>query len=212
MSHGAVTLQFSSTTNYLSNFANASGTAIASDGSNRMVWGLIVDTLGNGFGGASAATPYRHGFSLAGNTTGISLTTTTDGLDTVASDDVLFIASAVMASSTAATPPDSSLTNMNRVLSFTSMNYGGGVAQGMSYAIVWFDQLALGGTSLEGQKYGIFATGLLLPADPGTYNVSASFAGADPLKTMDYVLTVPEPSAALLGALGVLGLLRRRRN
>jgi hypothetical protein len=100
---------------------------------------------------------------------------------------------------------------MNRLLSFTAMNYSAGVAQGKPYAIVWFDKIAVGGTSFEGQGYGVFQTGLTLPADPGTYNVSTNFAGADSLKTMDYALSVPEPSAALLGALGALGLLRRRR-
>ena len=209
LSQAAVTLQFSDTTNYLSNFANGSGTSVAADATNRMVWGIIVDGGVDGINGASLVTPYKEGFSLAANATGLALTTTTTGLDTVATNDVLYIASAVMASS--ATPLDGALANMNRLLSFSGLTYGGNVAAGKSYAIVWFDKLALGGTATVGLKYGVFATGLTLPADPGTYNLASNFAGADTQKTQAFSVGVPEPSAALLGAIGALGLLRRRR-
>ena len=211
LSHAAVTLQFSDTTNYLSNFANGAGTSVAADATNRMVWGIIVDGGVDGFNGASLVNSYKAGFSLAANATGIALTTTTDGTNSTATNDVLYIASAVMASSTTAL--DGASANMNRLLSFSGLTYGGNVAAGKSYAIVWFDKLALGGTATEGLKYGVFNPGLVLPADPGTYNLASNFAGADTQKTMGFsIIGVPEPSAALLGAIGALGLLRRRRN
>lgn len=213
---GAVTLGLSSTTNYLGNFLNGAGSA--NGASARMVWGLIVDADRNGFaGGVDAANPYMNGFSLAANVNGLALTTLTGG----ASDDVLYIASAVMAQNANAT--DGSAIGDNRLLTFTGMIYSGAVNAGDNYAIVWFDQLALGGTAPKDLKYGIytppatdvasFGKANLLPADPGNYNIGAVFAGPDAAKTMDFRLgtAVPEPSTVLLGALGALGLLRRRR-
>ena len=49
---------------------------------------------------------------------------------------------------------------------------------------------ALGGTSITGASFGA----------PGSAN------------KLNFTMAVPEPSTALLGAIGVLGLLRRRRN
>jgi len=211
LSQAAVTLSFSTTSVYASNFLNGSG---SSDGAAaRMVWGVVVDVAGNGFGGASATSAYRGGFNLASTPGGVVMTTTTDGLDSVASDDVLFIAGSVMAQNSNAN--DGSAIGMNRLLSFSNLAYGtGGVAQGQSFAIIWFDALALTGTADTGLKYGVYEMTSLntLPADPGTYALSPAFTGADAPKAMEYAINVvPEPSAALLGAIGVLGLLRRRR-
>ena len=207
----AVTLSFSDgTTNYLTNFANGAGVSVATDGSNRMVWGVIVDGGSDGFNGANSSIFYQSGFSLAANNTGILLSATTNGTDTFATNDVLYIASAVMASS--ATASDGASANMNRVMTISGLVYSGNVAAGKAYAIVWFDRTALGGTAGQGLKYGVMPTGLVLPADPGTSSLGPNFAGADPLKTLDFTVgAIPEPSAALLGAVGALGLLRRRR-
>lgn len=49
---------------------------------------------------------------------------------------------------------------------------------------------------------------------PGTYNAAGSFMAWDNVaitKSSNFVLPVPEPSTALLGGLGLLALLRRRR-
>ena len=94
--------------------------------------------------------------------------------------------------------------------------------------VIWFDVTALSGTSATGTKYGMFEipstpitvaagttiAGNTLGADPGTYNYSPAWAGADTLKPMSFTLgeAVPETSTSLLGALGALALLRRRRN
>ncbi len=216
---GAVTLSFSNSTNWLSNFANGSGSSIDTPGiagsENRMVWGIIVDADNDGFAGANAANPYDDGFSLAANTTGILLNNTNGG----SSGDVLYIASALMASSTTALAGEG-VANVNRLLTFSGLTFNStlGAGAGDKFAIVWFDKLALGGTATEGMKYGIFELPDAidnLPSD-GT-NAStfpAQFAGVDELKTMGFAAgsAVPETSTSLLGALGALALLRRRRN
>jgi hypothetical protein len=56
---------------------------------------------------------------------------------------------------------------------------------------------------------------MVVPAAGGTANVSALFAGTpDPVKLANgfTVTGIPEPSTVVLGAIGALGLLRRRRN
>jgi len=212
--HAAITMSFSSSSAALGNFQNGAGSADNA----RMVWGIVVDSAGDGFD-ATALNPYLNGFGLAANATGIQLSTTTGGL----CDDVLYVASAVMAQNAAVT--DGAPIGQNRILSFTglTLNAGLGVNTGDKMAIIWFDTLALGGTATLGEKYGLYELphtdaggGLfvdLVPLD-GTNNAfSPAFAGVDPPKSMGFAAgaPIPEPSAALLGALGALGLLRRRR-
>jgi hypothetical protein len=214
-----VTMSFSSTTSYLSNFANGAGTSVVPPlvapalASNRMVWGLLIDVSGNGFSGAGATSPLRGGFSLAANANGLVTTTTTNGSDSVASDDILVINSSVMAVNTTATPPDSSLTNMNRVLGFGSLNLTDSM-QGKPMALIWFDTVTIGSTASNGMKYGVFNLGLNTPTVAGNPSFASNFSGADSLKTMDFTLgtPIPETSTSLLGAIGALALLRRRRN
>ena len=207
---GAVTLQFSTTTTYVGGFQNGAGSINGTAA--RMVWGVIVSGTNGVFEGASTTAPYLNGFSLAATTTGISLSLLGGG----ATDDRLYIASAVMASNTAAT--DGSAIGDNRILSFAGLTFGGtgdGLANGGDkFAVVWFDVTSLGGTSAEGLKYGILENaGFVLPNDGATSPFGAPFAGADPSKPLTYTLgvAVPEPSTALLGLLGVAGLIRRRR-
>ncbi|MES2476798.1 MAG: hypothetical protein V4640_13525 [Verrucomicrobiota bacterium] len=76
----------------------------------------------------------------------------------------------------------------------------------------------LGGTSPEFSYLLNFATGVgqgtaLIGAAGPTYQVAYNGLGPAPTNVQSFQLAaVPEPSAALLGALGALGLLRRRRN
>ena len=109
-----------------------------------------------------------------------------------------------------------------------------------NYAIVWFNTLTTAGaetTASAGDYFGIARGGdwVFPAADSGAYTfgtgltnldqitlaaggsanaatagaVDQSVAFATPGTSLQFV---PEPSAALLGALGALGLLRRRRN
>jgi len=64
--------------------------------------------------------------------------------------------------------------------------------------------------TLAGSTNFALTTGNIVSAVAGAGSVVDNATGVDNLKLVS-LTTVPEPSAALLGALGVLGLLRRRR-
>src|SRR5687768_7032152 len=99
-SQAAVTLAFSnSTSGALSNFQNGAGSSTdVNNITNRLVWGVLVDSGGDGFDSIVNSTSYKSGFSLAANATGFALSLNTN----VVTDDVLYIASATMASSSTA--------------------------------------------------------------------------------------------------------------
>jgi len=142
--NGAITVQFSDNNNALTNFLNGAGT-----GTTAMVWGLVVDTAGDGFAGSNALTPYDEGFSLAATSNPLNMTVS-NGL---ATDDRLFIAAGFL--SVNATVVDDAAVGINRALSMTSMNLTSGVAFGQSFAVIWFDSTTRVATP-EGLKYGIF--------------------------------------------------------
>ena len=226
-SQAAVTIGFSTGTNVAEGWANSSGSQ-----NSAMVWGMIVDVDGDGFDGfASATSTISDGGLLytAGATydpgfvrTGTSGTGAIAGgqaltiLGGTATDDRIFLSTNLMAL----------VSSQARMTQLASMTYGTGMAAGDKYALVWFDYTSLGGAATaQGDKYGAWTksgasvtTGTILPADPGSYTTAtgpAGLFGADNTassKTASLTLYgVPEPSAALLGALGALGLLRRRR-
>jgi hypothetical protein len=106
---------------------------------------------------------------------------------------------------------------------------------GMSFAVVWFDGLTAAGAetnAANGTHWGVVrGSDWVFPAaNSGTFthasddsggaatyyqtNVNAPAAGAVAFRTNGAAFTIgviPEPSTALLGAIGALGLLRRRR-
>lgn len=108
--------------------------------------------------------------------------------------------------------------------------------QSKNFALVWFNGLTTSATSAgAGVTYGIFrGVDWIMPStDSGTYTTSSLFANYDPSSTIYARVTVssgvatndvfttssgpvfsivPETSTALLGAIGSLLLLRRRRN
>lgn len=113
-------------------------------------------------------------------------------------------------------------------------NFNGSVASylNINYAIVWFETLTTAGSETQGSgKYGIARGGdwTFPAADSGTFSFGTAAANLDQVTlgspstapagqavgfaTNGTTLSiVPEPSAFLLGSLGALGLLRRRRN
>ena len=100
-----------------------------------------------------------------------------------------------------------------------------GVATGLKYAFYWFPG-ATGTTSITvgsqvgGLSRAVAEAGLgamVIPADganvpQGAANSDASGTVPNSSFTAVNLNAVPEPSAVLLGAIGALGLLRRRRN
>lgn len=213
LSNATVTYQFSSTTNYATNWLNGAGAA-----GSLMVWGIVVDAAADGFDGDDALTPYDAGFTYSSASTlgGVTLNYMSTPSTSIASDDVLYISGNLMNLTTNTT--DGGSIGLNRITNLSGISYTKpGVASGDEFRVIWFDITALGGASADGTKYGMFDMPSLdtLQNDPGSYPVAAAFAGADTAKSMGFTLggalPVPEPSAALLGALGALGLLRRRR-
>lgn len=116
---------------------------------------------------------------------------------------------------------------------FTTLNAPATTIAGSQFAGKNMYMLVIGATNNE---YGVFKSNLLFdPADDPTLpNVTKTFSSANtpnenilvggtsfsvPTSNSDSIVTqswntvvIPEPSSALLGAIGALGLLRRRRN
>jgi len=202
---GAMTLQFASTSAVLTNLQNSSGAT-----NQTLVWGILVDTTGNGF----QAGQYLPGALVADNATanrpnGQFLSTSTG-----VTDDLLVISQNLMSLSGTG---DSS-TGFARPTNLTGLNYTNGVSQNDSFAIVWFDYTTKNGATqafVNGDKYGLLTNAaFVLPADSGSsLSYASNFTGADTARPANLTFgeAIPEPSAALLGAVGALGLLRRRR-
>ncbi len=195
-----VTLTFGGTTTYASNWGNANDV-----GGNLMAWGIVIDASGNGFDSNYNAS----GVNFATTNTLTSLKQS----DGTASDDVLFISSALMLS--VPNTNDGGVIGDNRITGVVGVTYGGlGVDAGDKFRIIWFTRTAANntGSPTNGEEYGVFDNvGLVLPPDGGTTPFLSVFTGADPLKTMTQHFVVPEPSSMLLGLLGAAGLIRRRR-
>ena len=207
----AATLTF--TNSGLGAYATGFGDA-ASNISSGLIWGVVVDNDGDGFDVGN----WDAGFTYTGgNTSGIPFSLTTTGLP---SDDLLFINTSV--TSNLSSNADGAVIGTGRVNSIVSVTFGSQLAGGEAFGIIWFNRgIALGSVSADDQKYGFITSGtnaapaFLLPgATSDTIDYSAAFAGPDPVKTASFTLgvAIPEPSAAILGAIGSLGLLGRRRN
>ncbi len=220
VSHSAtLTFTNSGLTQYATGFGDSSSN-IASG----LIWGVVVDTSGNGF----STSNWSAGFTYSGgNTTGIALVNSLG----VMTDDVLYINTSV--TSALGSAVDGASVGDGRVNSINSVDYnntplGYNSATGTApttaslpnknFAIIWFDRgIALGATSISGQKFGLATVGtnvsptFTTPGDnSNVIDFSAAFAGADPVKSATFSL-IPEPSTFLLSSLGVLALLRRRR-
>jgi hypothetical protein len=104
-----------------------------------------------------------------------------------------------------------------------------GLAQGANYSFFFFPGVifttegaqytvggSVGGVNLSTADAGAGTAGMVIPADGATVfqgaNTGGDLGGSVPNSSFAAVPLVPEPSSALLGAIGALGLLRRRRN
>ncbi len=197
-----VTVLFTSTATVATNWGNSDD-----QGGERLTWGVIIDTTGNGF--LSTYLPSGVDYGQAGAAQALS---TPGGLPT---DDVLVLASSTMSLTT--TTNDGAVIGMNRVLNVTNIpTLTRGITPGDAFMIVWFDRTQGGAvtpatTAVAGDRFGVFAdASFVIPQDAETRSYFTPFAGPDPLKLMNGTF-VPEPSAALLSLLGAAALVRRRR-
>jgi hypothetical protein len=202
-SQGAATLTFSAVTGatagVLTNLAGSTGTTNLA-----RVWGILVDTAGDGFSlGQYEATNIS---MVASSSTKLSIAS---GL----SDDTLYIAPALMVNTNNATLDGGTLAtgNLARPTTYTNIGTPNG-SVGQAFYLVWFDDAAALGIAAKGDdKFGAFRLpSFTIPADGASVSFAPSFVGADPVRLANLSF-VPETSTALLGALGALGLLRRRR-
>ena len=189
------TLTFGSSSIFATNWANGVGA-----GGTLLAWGIVVDTAGDGYdSGLYQDFNYSTGLQTLNTSTGLS-------------DDVLFIGTAGNLMTLTTNTNDGGAIGLNRIGAIAGVPYTNGVSLNDSFAIIWFNKTVLAGSAGAGEKYGVFQNvGFVLPAD-GTASqpYTSVFTGSETLKPQGFTV-VPEPSAALLGALGALGLLRRRR-
>jgi hypothetical protein len=219
----------------------AAGTAMALPASAAVItWGGVqtitgasdIDTTGlDNIGGAN--------FGLTTGTT-TTVTGTTGGLDvdfkSLAHNQSVALSNGITVAPSAAWIPfgtnDSALsgnfgTVMDRSIglesgaTFSSTITLSGLVDGTQYRIQFFtdstgnNTQTISGSANMNSLNGQFVTGTFT-ADATTQVLtvgytSGEFATASAL-TIGEITVIPEPSAALLGALGLLGLLRRRRN
>ncbi len=187
------------TLTYASNWGDINGT-----GTSQMAWGVLVDTTGNGF------------LASFGGYSGQGATLTAGGAQTLLqngtfqpTDDLLFMSPSLM--SLVNNTNDSGVVGQNKILAIANIPLTNGVTTGDHFAVVWFD-MSQSGSSLQGRHFGIYEDAIFtIPGDAATQPYTTAFSGADPLKPMNGLFDVPEPSTLLLSALGALGLIRRRR-
>ena len=198
----------------------SAGTTALTNGSLAM---LLVDTSGNGFIGLG---------TLAGGTT---LTSSSDPLLTAANMSSLVGGS--FGGDTVAAVYASTGTGISGALTLASAGLGNSAFYGKQFAMVFFDTA----TITDASKYGIArgsdwtfpvadiggsitfsstdSSGAasfyqIQSATPTANQTSGGFytvANARPSTVFNVVDAIPEPSAALLGSIGALVLLRRRR-
>jgi hypothetical protein len=203
-SYATTTLIFSSASGRLSGFGNAAGVA-----TNGLRWGLVIDTLGDGFDSSFVNTTYD---SFINSSSGF-ISATTSGVSSV-SDDYFFTPASLPVTADAGAGSGETGNQTSSITSAVGAPNGSdgliaNVTTGDKFAIIWFDA-----TPSEGSAYGLYhnPTAFLLPASGASVNLSSNFAGNDSVKAANLNFTaVPEPSRALLFGLGLIGLFIRRR-
>lgn len=178
-----------------SNLSNAAGESAT----NGLFYGIIVYTAGS----SSTTTTYDPIVPALSST----LALTSNG---VATGAVVIFASDLTADQSfgGAFTDSGGVTGTAGGVSGVTVTYNNGIASGQSFQLIWFD------TNL--QTAGVLSSSeFLIPADTGAaLTVDDIFIGEDVVRAATGLSfgVIPEPSTALLGAIGALGLLRRRRN
>ncbi|MCB1225049.1 MAG: PEP-CTERM sorting domain-containing protein [Verrucomicrobiales bacterium] len=190
-----VTLQFSTSSAKLTGIADEFG--VVTDG---MMWGIIIDTAGDGFDTLAAASYDEITTPLA---PGLSQFLAIGGTDT---DDLIYIGSNLTATLGGTDGGSGGITLISNVPFGTD-----GISQGDAFAITWFAD----NSASAGSHYGMLTDpALTLPSDSSTASYAAAFSGADAPRPADHtfaVAPVPEPGGLLLIAIGGIQFLWRRR-
>ncbi|WP_035609661.1 PEP-CTERM sorting domain-containing protein [Haloferula sp. BvORR071] len=174
-----------------SNLANTAGVV-----SNGLKWGIIVDTTGNSFLSQYDAVAFTQG------------TNTTLTVGNVATDDRLILATSLTSDSGQggqALEGDFTTPGGNGGVDGLIFALANGVAAGQKYFVVWIDESTKKAGALGNAAF-------VIPADGQTVSHDSPFLGVDPVRGATNIqFAVPEPSSMLLGLLGALGFIRRRR-
>jgi hypothetical protein len=175
---------------------------------NGLVWGIVVDGSGNGLSTAAYNVP---------DFTASSLTVLSLAAGGV-TDDVLYISTSGLTANTSSGTEGDGLTTggVGGIYDIVGVDLSNGVGTGDKFYVVWFSG-GVAGTLTD--------VSFVIPAAGASVALADPFVGVDPNRSagLAYIGTsgtstgagltfAPEPSSALLGAIGALGLLRRRRN
>ena len=187
---------------------NSLAPSTSATATNGLLWGIIVDADGDGFEQAS----YEGGWSVASTLTGFAIPGS--------SGDLFFLAASNNKTVTAVGGQGGA----GSVVAFNGMNISAdasgnpAVNTADKFAVIWFDTGIDAGSSIVNNttKFGFYANNnFALPANGANQSYASNFSAAGPESVRQANLTfvgVPETSTSLLGALGALALLRRRRN
>lgn len=206
MSSAVTTLQMGVGGGFLTNLQNSAGLA-----NQTLVWGVVVDTDGNGF-----ASNYDNGFTISDTATrpnGIFLSSSS-----ALTGDRLFISTNLMATGGTGDGSGGLAKPTNVNLAYIADGAAGvSNAGGQAIAIMWFDYTSKTGQTVAlGDNYGLYVLPFNTPADTlgGSVAFGSNFIGPDTVRlaSNEFGVPIPETSTSLLGAIGALALLRRRRN
>ena len=165
-----------------------------------LLYGVLIDTAGNGF-----SSEYTPDFMVSNG----ALLTTSGG----PTDDLLWLATGV----TGASPAPGGIISGVAAIPIGANAGGSGLttAVGQAFGLVWFDPAFVRDANAVAAPVGLLNDpGFVLPPDGttgGGYNTLDIFTGNPVRSTEANNVMVPEPSAALLGLIGLLGFIRRRR-
>jgi len=201
ISQAAVSLTFSAVTGagngVLTNLQSSTGVA-----NTQRVWGVLVDS--NDDGVKLDQYIFGAGLGLSSSTT---LKINSGGLEQN-TDDVLYVASALMVNTNNATLDGGTLAsgNLARPTSFLNIPTPNGSSLGDNFYIVWFDETAATGSTVAGGKYGAFRLPTFeLPADGASVSFASNFVGVDTARQASFTWqAVPEHQATMCWFLGRL--------